>query len=189
MYFFQRKASKVFCRHFKPSSQNLGIPSCSCSMFNCCSEGLHISLYQVVMFTSKICLKLKEKAPVITPHFVLILRSHVLFQKSNVIFKRRFVYRPLWFKYKSNKINFKKSQSSLWVRCFPFKNILQHDFFKYIFELGIDIFQVFNGNNQNPDLTFLELFRQNPNDKNIQYSWISRGAFPGTNTKFLKSQP
>lgn len=131
--FFKRKASKVFCRHFKPSSQNLGIPSCSCSMFNCCSEGLHRSLYQVVMFTSKICLKLKGTAPVITPHFVLILRYNVLFQKSNVIFKRRFVYRDLFgLNIKVIKL-IKKSQSSLWVRYFLFKKIFCSMIFLIIF--------------------------------------------------------
>lgn len=98
MYVLNRKSSKAFCRNFKPSSQNVGIPSCSCSMFNCCSEGLHRSLYPVVMFASKICLKLKGTVPVITARFVLntILRSNVLFQKSNVIFKHRFVYRPFF---------------------------------------------------------------------------------------------
>lgn len=131
MYVLNRKSSKAFCRNFKPSSQNVGIPSCSCSMFNCCSEGLHRSLYPVIMFASKICLKLKGTVPVITARFVLntVFRSNVLFQKSNVILKHRFVYRLFLFSIKVIKLMFKNPKALYEWDVFFFKNILQRVFF------------------------------------------------------------
>ena len=55
--------------------------------------------------------------------------------------------------------------------CFlVFGIFLQHSFLKLHFKSGTGIFQVFNENNQNLGLTFLELFRQNPDDSNLQSS-------------------
>lgn len=76
---------------------------------------------------------------------------------------------------------------------FSFLKIFCNVFFflkNYIFKLGIDIFQVFNENNQNQDLAFLELLSLGKTlmIKIYGIPESAGDAFPDTNSRFLKPQ-